>query len=51
MYLFNTSLLHGIFPDCLKTALIVPIHKKGCKKNIDNYGQIPLLNCISKLLE
>nr|CAI5832702.1 unnamed protein product [Callosobruchus analis] len=49
VYLFNTSLLHGIFPDYLKTALVVPIHKRGCKKNIDIYRQISLLNCITKL--
>nr|CAI5818051.1 unnamed protein product [Callosobruchus analis] len=51
LYLFNTPLLHGIFPDCLKTALVVPIHKRGRKKNIDSYRQISLLNCISKLFQ
>nr|CAI5857614.1 unnamed protein product [Callosobruchus analis] len=51
LYLFNTSLLHGIFPGCLKTALVVPIHKRGCKKDIDDHRQISILNCISKLFE
>jgi hypothetical protein len=36
-YLVNNSFESGVFPDALKEALIVPVHKKGSKTEVDNY--------------
>ena len=41
--LINTSFSTGIFPDELKTAIIVPIHKKGNTSKINNYRPVALL--------
>ncbi|CAB4035040.1 Hypothetical predicted protein, partial [Paramuricea clavata] len=51
VFIFNTSLKHGIFPDDLKTARISPIHKSGDKKNRGNYRPISILSIIAKLFE
>ena len=29
LYMFNRSLSEGVFPECLKTAEVFPLHKKG----------------------
>lgn len=50
-HIFNLSLQNGIFPDLWKTAAVVPIHKKGDKKDPSNYRPISLLPIFSKLLE
>ena len=49
--LVNASICSGIFPECLKYAKIVPIHKKGDPKNMSNYRPIALLPTISKIFE
>ena len=49
--LFNECISKGFFPDCLKRALVVPIHKKDKKDIPNNYRPISLLPCISKLFE
>ena len=49
--LFNQSVQQGIFPDCLKTARVVPIFKEGDKLNIENYRPISTLHFIYKVLE
>ena len=36
-YLFHLSFEFGIFPDCLKTAKIIPIFKAGPKTDVNNY--------------
>ena len=51
VFIFNTSLKHGIFPDDLKTARISPIHKSGDKKIRGNYRPICILLIIAKLFE
>jgi exonuclease III len=50
-HLFNESLSTGIFPNCFKTAKVVPIFKKGSKNNIENYRPIAQLPSLSKILE
>ena len=49
--LFNRSLLEGKFPDCMKLAEIVPLHKGGATSAPNNYRPISLLVTVSKLLE
>ncbi|XP_065683557.1 uncharacterized protein LOC136096349 [Hydra vulgaris] len=49
--LFNLSFTTGVFPDILKTASVIPIHKKDTKPESNNYRPISLLSNVSKLLE
>ena len=44
---FNT----GIFPDKLKLARVIPLHKKGNPSLLNNYRPISLLPVISKVIE
>ena len=46
----NKSFANGIFPDALKIAQIIPIHKEG-KKDVSNYRPISLLPSLSKIYE
>ena len=41
----------GVFPSKLKTAKIIPIHKKLSKENCSNYRPISTLSNIDKILE
>ena len=41
----------AIFPEKLKVAKIIPIHKNGSLNNISNYRPISLLPSISKILK
>ena len=50
-YLNNQSLLDGTFPDLLKIAKVVPIHKSDDVKNIANYRPISVLSVFSKISE
>jgi hypothetical protein len=36
-FIFNYSLMTGVFPDRFKYAIILPIHKKGDKFIMSNY--------------
>ena len=49
--LFNLSFTTGTFPTLLKTAKIIPIHKKDSKSNFTNYRSISLLSKLDKVLE
>jgi hypothetical protein len=49
--IYNASLESGIFPDQLKIAKVVPLYKKGNKRDIQNYKPTALLSVFSKLLE
>ena len=44
------SFNQGVFPTILKTANLIPIHKKGDKLDCNNYRPISLLSNISKIL-
>ena len=50
-YIFNKSMISGIFPTRLKYATIKPIFKNGDKKNVANYRPISILPSFSKILE
>ena len=49
--LINQSIERGIFPDQLKVAKVIPLHKKGDNQAMDNYRPISLLPAISKIYE
>ena len=51
VFLFNLSLKSGIFPNCLKKAIVIPHFKKGVTTLIKNYRPISLLSTISKIFE
>lgn len=49
--IINSCLKKGVFPRCLKTGRVIPIHKKDSKEDPDNYRPICILPAISKILE
>ena len=49
--LINDSFLRGKFPDKLKLAKTMPLHKKGSTLNLNNYQPISLLSVFSKIYE
>ena len=49
--MINISFNQGVFPNILKIANVIPIHKKGDKLGCNNYRPISLLSNISKILE
>lgn len=51
VYLINQSFHQGCFPDVFKIARVIPLFKKGCSENIDNYRQISVLSTLSKIIE
>ena len=48
---FNNSLSEGIFPECFKTAKIIPIFKSGNSNSTANYRRISMLPFLSKMFE
>ena len=49
--IINMSVMSGIFPKSLKVARVVPIHKAGCKEDLNNYRPISILPIYSKIIE
>ena len=49
--LCNMSLRQGIFPSKWKQANIVPLHKKGDKRDPQNYRSVSLLSLFGKVIE
>lgn len=48
---FNECILTGRYPDCLKTARVVPVYKTGSRSDTNNYRPISVLSVLSKILE
>ena len=51
VHIANLSMTNGVFPEIFKSAIVIPIHKKGDPSEISNYRPISLLPVISKVLE
>ena len=49
--LINCSFKSGIFPDPLKIAKVIPLHKSDSKESIRNYRPISILPYFSKFFE
>ncbi|XP_065658485.1 uncharacterized protein LOC136083001 [Hydra vulgaris] len=50
--LFDGASIHqGNFPERLKLARVIPIHKEGDRSNISNYRPISVLSIFSNILE
>ena len=49
--IFNESITLGIFPDKLKRAKLIPIHKKGTHTDRSNYRPISPRSVFGKLFE
>ena len=49
--LFRLSLELRRIPIAWKTAIVVPIFKNGCKKDVRNYRPISITSCCSRILE
>ena len=49
--IINLSFNQGVFPNLLKIANVIPIHKKGDKLDCNNYRPISLLSNISKFMK
>ena len=47
----NLSFSTGVFPAILKTARVIPIHKKNSKLEVSNYRPISLLSKLIKVLK
>ena len=50
-YFFYLSFDFGIFPDFLKIASLIPIHKIDSKCDMTNYRPISILLCLFQILE
>jgi hypothetical protein len=50
-HIINLSLMHGIFPDQLKTAKVIPIFKSSDPAIMNNYRPISILSSFSKVFE
>lgn len=50
-YCINMCIQQGIFPQMLKTAKVIPVHKKGGWEAPDNFRPISLLPIFSKIFE
>ena len=48
---FNNSVSEGTFPECFKTAKIIPLFKSGDSNSTVNYRPISMLPFLSKIFE
>ena len=51
IHICNLSLMHGVFPNELKIARVIPLYKGGNRSHIVNYRPVSVLPIFSKVLE
>ena len=51
LILYDHAFSSGMFPDILKIAKVIPIHKNGNKNDPNNYLHISIFSTFSKILE
>ena len=51
VYLFDQCMKCGIFPDCFKSAKVIPLFKGGDKNSFHDYRPISLLPVLSRVFE
>ena len=51
VHIVNLTFKTGVFPDSLKIAKVIPIHKKDSKLVVSNYRPISILSNLDKILE
>jgi hypothetical protein len=49
--IINQCFLTGIFPNKLKTAKVIPLHKKNDERLLENYRPVSILSSVSKVFE
>ena len=49
--LYNLSVNKGALPDDWKASIVIALHKKGSKSNINNYRLVSLTSVVCKVLE
>ena len=50
-YIINISFSTGVFPDVLKVAKVIPLHKGGSTQEVNNFRPISLLSIFDKIIE
>ena len=50
-YIINISFSTGVFPDVLKVAKVITLHKGGSTQEVNNFRPISLLSIFDKILE
>ena len=51
VYVFNLCITQGTFPNELKKAKVIPLHKNGDNEKLTNYRPVSILPLFSKILE
>ena len=49
--IINLSFSTGVFPDVLKIAKVIPLHKGGSTEELNNFRPISLLSIFDKIIE
>ena len=49
--IFHASLLGEKFPECWKSANVVPVHKEESKNLVENYRPIHILSILGNILK
>ena len=50
-HIINLSFSTGVFPDALKVAKVIPLHKGGSTQDFNNFRPISLLSIFDKIFE